>query len=159
MADDEKMLRARRTFETICTNLDEHEWKYSRDDEKMKIDSGAQGEDLPMDITIRVLPDRQLISLLSLLPFTISEEKRLEAAVAISIVNDRLANGCFDYDIKDGHIFFRMTNSFWGSEIGSELFSYMIIVSLRTIDDFNDKFLALSKGMISIEDFLNNEEA
>jgi len=153
-----KMQRARRTYETICACFDEHDWTYSRDDEKMEIKIGSKGDDLPIDTFIRVMPDRQLISLLSLLPFTISKEKRLETAVAVCMVNDKLANGSFDYDIKDGQIFFRLTNSFWGSEIGTKLFGYMLIVSINTINDYNAKFLALSKGQLALEDFMDKEE-
>lgn len=153
---DEKLERAQKVYGTLCSTLDSHEWHYKKDEEKLSIDCGAQGEDLPMEITIKVDAERQLIMLLSHLPFVISEDKRLDVAIAVSAVNNKLVDGSFDYDIADGHMFFRMTSSFIESEIGNELFTYMLMVSCHTIDEYNDKFLMLGKGMMSIEDFISN---
>lgn len=153
---DEKLERAQKVYGTMCSTLDSHEWHYKKDEEKLSIDCGAQGEDLPMEITIKVDAERQLILLLSHLPFVISEDKRLDVAIAVSAVNDKLVDGSFDYNIADGHMFFRMTSSFIESEIGNELFTYMLMVSCHTIDEYNDKFLMLGKGMMSIEDFISN---
>lgn len=153
---DEKLERAQKVYGTLCSTLDSHEWHYKKDEEKLSIDCGAQGEDLPMEITIKVDAERQLIMLLSHLPFVISEDKRLDVAIAVSAVNNKLVDGSFDYDIADGHMFFRMTSSFIESEIGNDLFTYMLMVSCHTIDEYNDKFLMLGKGMMSIEDFISN---
>ena len=151
---DEKLERAEKVFETLCSALDGHDWHYEKDEEKLKIECGAQGDDLPMDISIRVDAGRQLIMLISHLPFVIPEEKRLDAAIATSIVNNRMVDGSFDFDITDGHMFFRLTNSFIDSEIGEELVYYMVMISCVTIDEYNDKFLMLGKGMMSIKDFM-----
>lgn len=154
---DEKLERAQKVYETLCATLDKHEWHYQKNEERLSIECGAQGEDLPMEITIRVDAERQLIMLLSHLPFVISEDKRLDVAIATSIANNGLVDGSFDFDITDGHMFFRMTSSFIESNIGSDLFTYMLMVSCRTIDDYNDRFLMLGKGMMSIEDFMKKE--
>lgn len=153
---DEKLERAQKVYETLCATLDKHEWHYQKNEERLSIECGAQGEDLPMKITIRVDAERQLIMLLSHLPFIISEDKRLDVAIATSIANNGLVDGSFDFDITDGHMFFRMTSSFIESEIGNELFTYMLMVSCHTIDEYNDKFLMLGKGMMSIQDFISN---
>lgn len=153
---DEKLERAQKVYETLCATLDKHEWHYQKNEERLSIECGAQGEDLPMEITIRVDAERQLIMLLSHLPFIISEDKRLDVAIATSIANNGLVDGSFDFDITDGHMFFRMTSSFIESEIGNELFTYMLMVSCHTIDEYNDKFLMLGKGMMSIQDFISN---
>lgn len=153
---DEKLERAQKVYETLCATLDKHEWHYQKNEERLSIECGAQGEDLPMEITIRVDAERQLIMLLSHLPFIISEDKRLDVAIATSIANNGLVDGSFDFDITDGHMFFRMTSSFIESDIGSELFTYMLMVSCHTIDEYNDRFLMLGKGMMSIQDFISN---
>lgn len=153
---DEAMARAQTVFETLCATLDSHEWKYRKDEEQLRIECSAQGEDLPMGIVIRVHADRQLIMLLSDLPFIIPEDKRLDVAIAVSMVNNNLVDGSFDYDIAGGRMMFRMTSSFIESEIGNELFSYMLMCSCHTVDRFNDKFLMLGKGMMSVEDFLSD---
>ncbi len=154
MAEEKNMAQAQAAFATLCQALDKHEWHFEKDDEKLAIECGAQGEDLPMKITVKVDADRMLIMLLSHLPFVIQEDKRLDVAIAVSAINNALVDGCFDYDVASGHMFFRMTNSFLESTISEEVFSYMLFCSCQTIDEYNDKFLMLAKGMISIEQFL-----
>ena len=109
-----------------------------------------------MELDIRVDADRMLVMLLSLVPFTIQEDKRLEVAIAVSAINNALVDGCFDYDITSGRMFFRMTNSFIESQLGEDLFSYMLFCSCQTIDEYNDKLLMVSKGMLPIEQFLKS---
>lgn len=151
---EEKLQRAQRTFETLCQNLDEHEWHYEKDEEKLEIECGARGDDLPMDIRIIVDADRQLIILLSIMPFVTPETKRLDTAIATSIVNNKLVDGSFDYDVTSGHMIFRMTSSFIDSEIDREVFTYMLMVSCHTIDEYNDKFFMLGKGILPINKFI-----
>lgn len=154
---EDNLARARRVFETLCATLNLHEWHYDRNDEDLSIRCSAQGEDLPMDLFIKVDSDKQLILLLSHLPFVISEEKRLDVAIATSVANNGMVDGSFDYDISTGHMFFRMTSSFIESEIGSDLFTYMLMVSCHTIDEYNDRFLMVGKGLMSINDFIAKE--
>lgn len=156
MADD-KMMRAQNVYNTLCATMDELEWHYTKIDEKLSIHCNAQGDDLPIDLVVNIDTERQLIILLSQLPLTVPEEKRLDVAIATSVANYGMVDGSFDFDITDGRMFFRMTSSFIESEIGKELLAYMVLVSCRTIDDYNDKFLMLAKGMISIEQFIANE--
>lgn len=155
MADENKLKQAQTTFATLCQALKEHEWHCEKDENDLSIECGAQGEDLPMRITIKVDADRQLVLLLSHLPFITPEDKRLDTAVAVSFVNNMLVDGSFDYDIKSGHMIFRMTNSFLESELGKDAFVYMLFCSCQTIDEYNDKFLMLSKGLMSLEQFLS----
>jgi len=154
MSDSVDVKKAQTIFETLCKYLDENEWKYEKKEDEFQIECSVQGEDFPIEISIRVDPSRMLILVISHLPFVIKEEKRLDVAVAISAINDMLIDGCFDYNITSGNIFFRMSNSFIDSEIGGELFHYLIACSCHTIDEYNDKLLMLGKGMISVEQFL-----
>lgn len=154
MAEQEKLKLTKTTFDTLCKALEHHDWHFKKDEENLTIECGAQGDDLPMEITIVVDLERMLIILMSHLPFVMPDDKRIDAAVAVSAVNYALVDGSFDYDIKSGHMIFRMSNSFRESLVGEELFMYMILVSCHTIDEYNDKFLMLSKGMLSLEQFI-----
>ncbi|MCM1364992.1 MAG: YbjN domain-containing protein [Faecalibacterium sp.] len=156
MAEEINWALARKTFKTLCNFLDNDDWHYEKDEEKLTVECTARGDDLPIDYSIEIDAERELVFLLSRLPFKVSEDKRLDAAIAVSIINDRLANGCFDYNIKSGFLAFRMTNSFRDSELGEELFSYMIISSGITVDKYNDKLFMLSKGMLTLEKFIED---
>ncbi len=155
MADEKKLKQARAAFDTLCQMLDDNEWNYDKDEEELVITCGVNGEDLPININVRVNVDSQLVSVLSYLPFKIPEDKRAEIAMAISAVNYILADGSFDYNFLDGSVMFRMTSSFVASLISKTVFEYMVMVSCKTMDDFNDKFLMIVKDKIDLQDFIN----
>lgn len=158
MADEVKSEKAKKVYETLCTTLNNKGWHFIKDDEKLSIECEARGEDLPMNIEVQVVPERELILLFSQLPFVVPSEKRLDFAVAVTFVNNQLVNGSFDFNIFDGNMVFRLTNSFIESDIGEGLLFYMIMVSCRTVDDFNDKFFMLAKGMMSLEAFITDSK-
>ena len=154
---DEKYTTAKVVYDTACEALTERGWKYEGDLETLRIKTGAVGEDLPMEIIIDVNADRQLFLVISPLPLKVPEDKRVDLAVAISVINNQLIDGSFDYDMRDGKILFRLTSSFIDSKISKEAITYMIMCSCSTIDDYNDKLLLLAKGMLSLEQFLADE--
>ena len=155
MASD-KLARAQRVFRGLCDNLDSRNWNYRKDEENLRIECGAKGDDLPIDLSIRVEEDRQLIMLLSTLPFNVPEDKRLDVAIAVTYVNNKLVDGSFDYDVTRGRLLFRMTSSFIESDIGNDLFTYLVMCSCQTIDAFNEKFAKLAMDAMSLEDFISN---
>ena len=66
-----------------------------------------------------------------------------------------MVDGNFDYDISDGSIVFRLTAFYRGSKIGKGLFHYLIDCTCATVDDYNDKFLALNNGTLTLEAFID----
>ena len=155
MADAQEMKRAQDTFATLCSFLESDGWPFNKDEENLMIETSARGNDLAMPIKVKVRADRQLVLLLSTLPFDIPADKRLEVAAAASIVNYRLVNGTFEFNIQTGKLYFRMTNSFIDSTLSAEIFKYMLYCSCGTVDDYNDKFEALVKGEIGLDAFMN----
>lgn len=155
MADWQNPAQAREVFQTLCRALDSENWQYKKDEQAMRLECSARGDDLPMDITVKVDAERMLVVLFSHMPYVIPEDKRLDVAIAVSAINNDLVNGCFDYDITTGKMYFRMTNSIIESRVGAELFRYMVYCSCGTIDEYNDRFLMLGKGMLSLEQFLS----
>ena len=155
MEPNEKQLeKAKEVYANLCKMLDEDEWKYNKDEEKMVIYFTTRGEDIPMDFVLYIDPSPGLIRLLSRLPFEINKEKMIDAAIAVCAINYRLINGSFVIDITDGDLLFRMNQAYIDSEIGPELFKYMVFSSIFMVDEYNDKFLMLNKGNLSINDFL-----
>ncbi len=152
---DAKFERAKKIYENLCTAIENEGWHFDRVDEDLTIVCTARGEDLPIGINVSVDAERELIILLSKLPFTIPEEKILDTAVAVSFTNYSLVDGSFDFNVKDGTMYFRMTSSFIESDIGNDLFVYMVMLSCRIVDDFNDKFVMLGKGLMSLENFMS----
>lgn len=155
MIGQDKTASAKKVYDTLCAAIESNNWRYEKDEENWAIIFTVSGEDLPLQFIIFIDTDRQLIRLLSPLSFKMSEDKRIEGAIATCAVTYALADGSFDYDISDGTIAFRMTASFLDSVIGEELLRYMIFCACITVDKYNDKFLALNKGLIGIDEFID----
>lgn len=147
--------KALHVFEEFCAAIDARGWHYNRDDENLRLSFDIRGDDLTMDVSASIDERLQRIYVLSHLPFAFSEDKRLDGAIATSVINYNLVDGSFDYNMKTGRTVFRMTNSFKGCEVGRELFDYIMDCMLYTVDEYNDKFFMLSIGAKSLEDFIS----
>lgn len=156
MADEKALQQARNVFATLCSALDHRNWHYSRNDENLVVTLTVSGDDFPMELLIAVDPERQLVRLLSRLSNTMAEDKRIDGAVAACAAGYYMVDGNFDYDIHTGTITFRMTASFRGSLLGEGLFDYLINCACATIDEYNDKFFMLNKGLIPLTNFFEN---
>lgn len=156
MADEKNLTQAKAAFKALCDAMDAMDWKYKKIDE-FTIETGAKGEDLPIKIAIRLDEKRSLIKLISLPGFNVPEDKRIDMALAVTMANYGMVHGCFDYNILDGRIYFRMITSYADMQLDEEVFRYLLLCACQTVDDYNDKFLMLSKGMLSVEDFLKAE--
>ena len=154
MKESSKYLAAAKVYHDFCKMMDDEEWTYEGNEEKLSIVCGAVGEDLPIELNIRMDVDRQLVLVLSRLPYNIPEEKRIDVAVAVSVINDTLVDGNVEFDLMEGRVFFRMTNRYMDSNLSSEVYKYLLYCASQTIDAFNDKLLMLSKGIIDVEQFI-----
>lgn len=148
---------AKAMYEAICIALDNRDWKYTRHDEKLFVTFGVNGEDLPMNFLFRVTEDAPYLQLISRMPFTFPGEKLVEGAIAVAEANWGCINGCFDLDLEDGEVLFKLTQSFRDSLIGDNCIQYMIDIGCNMVDQYSARFLALSKGIMSIEEFLAKE--
>ncbi len=157
---DTRERRAKAVFKEFCAALDEIDWKYEKDESNLMISSGAQGDDLPMKFRIRILVEKEVISFSSWMPFVIPEDKRVDLALAICAANYGLCQGSFDMDLSDGSILFRLTDCYTDCEgLSRELYREMVGIATHTIDDYNDKFFAISKGMMTVQEFIKRENS
>lgn len=154
MADATMIARAKGVYETLCNALDARGWSYAREEADMVVHFGVNGDDVPMKFILVVDVENQLIRLLSPLPFKMSEDKRMEGAIATCAASHGMIDGSFDYDLRDGQIVFRMTASFRESTVGEGLFQYMLSCACAMVDQYNEQLLALDKGLISLADFI-----
>jgi len=61
MAEEKNIVQAKAAFNTLCQALENHDWKYSKDEENLSIECGAQGDDLPMNLTVRINSEKQIV--------------------------------------------------------------------------------------------------
>lgn len=144
---------AKAAFGTLCKALDGIGWRYKSDEAEMEVNLSVKGDDLSMPLRIYIDPKRQRIVLYSQMDFRMPEERRTDGAVVVCMANYELADGCFDYNFENGAILFRTTNSYRESIIGEGLVSRMIHMATHVVDQYNDRFLMVSKGMMSVEQF------
>lgn len=157
MAD---LKQAKATFNTLCKMLNNIGWRYDKDEEELQISCEAQGDDLPIDVRMQLNTNMEIVTFLSNLPFSVPESKRMDVALAICAINDRLIDGSFDYDYLSGKIVFRITTSYRNSILSEEALKYVLFVSCGTVDDYNDKLYDLTKGNMTVQDvvdFINKD--
>ena len=154
MAEETKVIQAREVYGTLCSALDNRNWTYEKVEDELLVHFGVNGDDLPMKFIIRVDADRQLLRLHSPMAFKISEDKRIEGAIAATAASYGMAQGSFDYDLSDGTICFRLNSNFRDSTLGEGQVQHMINLSCAMVDQYNDQFLALDKGEMTLQQFL-----
>ncbi len=154
---DDKLVQAKKIYEQFCAVLEKEGWHYNRHDDKLTITCGARGKSLNMDMYILVDADRYVITLFSPLPFKMAEDKRVDGAMAVAMANYGMTSGSFDYDLSDGEIRYRMTQSFRNSRLDDELLLAMLYTTCATVDQYNDKLLCISTGVMDMDAFIDWE--
>lgn len=155
MTDEMKNARAQEAFGLVCQALENRNWTFDKFEDDLVVRFVVNGDDLPIQMLVHVQADKQLISVLSPLPFKMSENKRVEGAIAACAASFSMADGSFDYDMSTGGITFRQVVSYRDSEVGEGAVQYMLSCTCAMVDKYNDRFLALEKDMISIEKFIS----
>lgn len=155
MADEMKITRAKEVYALLCTALEHRNWNFEKFDEDLVVRFAVNGEDIPVQMAIFVEAEKELVTVLSPFTFKMSENKRIEGAIAACTASFGMADGSFDYDMASGGIVFRLSTSYTDSTLSEGVLQYMISCSVAMVDKYNDRFLALEKGMISIENFIN----
>ncbi|MBE6846814.1 MAG: YbjN domain-containing protein [Oscillospiraceae bacterium] len=157
----QRMDHARKNFNILIAMLEQRKLKYSIEENRQDFSHVRirfTGEDLPMDLHLLFRPERQMVSLYSPMPFTVPAGRSADMAVAVAAANHGLADGSFDFDHKEGALRFRMTAPFMETTLSADLFEYLLYVAADTIDRYNDRFLALSEGKMTLMDFLHADE-
>lgn len=144
-------------YELFKKHLDARNFKYEPHDDEMHIVLTVHGDDLPQPTVIRVMDDRSVVQIISPIPCKMPEDKRVDGAIAVSVANYGMINGCFDYDFSDGEIRFRVAAGFRGAEFTDETIFYLLAIAFQTTDKYNDKFFMLAKGLLSLEQFIESE--
>ena len=154
MSQDVNMERANEVYNNIVNHLNSIGWSFDRHDEDLVITTGIKSEDLPINFLIVVNAKNEVVQFISKLPFNVAENKRVEAAIAVCVANYGLVDGSFDYDIGDGEIRYRLTCSYRGNSIGGDVIEYIIAAASQTVEEYNDRFLMISEGVITLEKFV-----
>jgi len=152
------MEQAKKMYNTIVKAIENHGWHGEFNDEELSVELRIKGDDLPMILRLHVRAEREMVVLYCTMPFKFSQEHMVDGAYALCYINDLLSDGCFDLDLETGRICFRHSILYLDSIIGPGAIEYMLDFSVYVVDEFNDKLLAINKGLLSVEDFINSQE-
>ena len=146
--------KAQQIYDTLIEALDERKWKYNADPNDLTVQTGVIGDDFPISILFVVDPKRDCVTFRTGNIITFDAEQILEAAVATCSANDGLVFGHFILDISDGSFYYSYSDSYEGCEVTPSFFQNMIGYAVSTVDHYNDRFIMLQKGKISLKQFL-----
>lgn len=148
-----KEMEAQSTYNTLCATLDNMKWRYDKEEDKLVVRTSAVGKDLTMKLYIKVDAERSVMYLKSGMPFKIPSERIDDIAKAIIMANWSMLNGSFEMDLTDGYTAFKMVVPFMESLISEKTCHYMINLSCKMIDTYNDKFKSLAEGNMTLLEF------
>ena len=148
---------ALQVYKAFQAHLDKNKFKYNAHDEDLVISLTVNGDDLPINTIIRVMEKRNVAQVLCICGKA-PEDKRIDLAVAVAVANYGMINGCFDYDISDGELRFRVTHNYTDGVPSDEVIRYLLGIAFNTTDKYNDKFFMLGKGMMTLEQFIEAEK-
>lgn len=154
----ERMAEAKVVFESLVAHLESIKLNFAKEEleDRYVIRFNMNGDDIPMRFFIYVNPNQRIITLHSPQPVKFPEDKIDLGCKAVCAINYRLTDGDFQIDIRDGEVMFNMSNSYAGSLISDEVFNYMLGMSINIVDEFNDKLLMLSKGLVDIDTLISS---
>ena len=154
MADAKELMLADRAYMTVCEAIDRFDIKYDKNEEKRAVSFSFTFDDLPVDFTVIVDADRQLVRFFSKLPVAFPEDKRVEGSIATNYINFKLTLGSFDYNIENGAVFYRHVTTYRDSVLGASTICDMVRNVNTVVDDYNDKLFAVAKGYTTVWDFM-----
>lgn len=149
----ERMVEGKAVFDSLVAHLHDIKLNFEAKEleDRYMVKFNMSGDDIPMRFFIYVNPQHQIITLHSPMPVTFSADKIDEGCKAVCMINYRLTDGDFQIDVRDGEVLFNMSNCYAGSLIANDVFNYMLGMSINIVDEFNDKLLMLSKGLIDLD--------
>ncbi|MCM1439108.1 MAG: YbjN domain-containing protein [Roseburia sp.] len=150
---DIKTSLAEKTYKNLLEAVKDNNWTCERHDDELKINYGVNGDFMHMNFRILVDKDTDTVRLFSYLPVQFDESKRTQGALVTSAANYSLSDGRFEYDVKDGSVFFKMTASYRMSIISVEALVYMLNYSAWAVDKFQSDFAKVNGGSLSVSEF------
>lgn len=148
-----KESEAKTMYGTLCQTLDNMKWRYGKDEGNLVVHTSAVGEDLTIQLFIKVDAERQVMYLKSPMPFTVPAPKRDAVSAGVIAANFAMLNGSFELDTVNGQLAFKVVVPFMKSIISENVCHYMIMLGCHMTDKFNDKFKALVDDRMTLDEF------
>ena len=129
----------------LCNTLERNDISFESNDKELCVKCGISGRDIEQNFLFSINPSKMLITLFSPIPVNISEGNTTDIAIAVCIINNKLPDGCFCIDTNEGFIYFKMTTSFYESNVSERVFEYMLSSAADSIDEYYPKIQKLAE--------------
>lgn len=146
MVDRKHTKLAGEVYRTFCSVFDAKHWEYKKSDRKRQLDFPVAISGESVDFTITVDASRQLVRLVARFPEKVSAEKLPEVSEALCRANCKMADGCFDLDLTEESVIFRITAFFHNSSIGEGFVQNKIFFAIACIKKYRPDILSNNKG-------------
>ena len=140
-------------YKTLCHTLDKMGWGYTKEEDKLIVHTIAVGNNLEMQLFIKVDTERQVMYLKSPMPFDVPVLAREKMVKAVVMANYSMLNGSFEFSMTDGYLAFKIVLPYMDSILSEKVCHYMIMISCEMTDKFNDKFKALVDNTMTLSEF------
>lgn len=154
MADKIKTEKAVNVYHKLIETLDSIGWQYSILEDEPGVTYTVNGDDMIMEFIVTINPDAQILHFLSVLPMRFDEDKRLDGLMAACAVSSTVPWGTFSFNMENSKIVYGASSIFSDCEVNEGWFTQQMDMAHAVVDMFNDRFLALAKGYMTIEEFI-----
>ena len=144
-------------FSLIQNVLKEKQADYEADEYRLSLTFRAKHGRKQIPITMLVDAPRQLILVMSWLPFQVRPIRRVDMAVATLYAGSTLSEGKLVYQIFDGSIHYRTEGIYARSEIGSTYIDHLITSAVVAVEKYSQQLQLLNDGDISLKTFLSQK--
>jgi hypothetical protein len=134
------------TLDQLGRYLEEDGFSYGLREDGTAIETGFRGRSGVFRLVIFLREQPALLGALVRLPEVVPEPKRPQVAETIARANYGLALGCFELDMSDGEIDFRVSMPTPGAALTHEQFRALLGAAMWTTDRYHRAFCRLIYG-------------
>jgi hypothetical protein len=141
--------------------LDQAKLNYHYSKDKKAIHSGFNGTDAIWDFSVyawRKSEDLFVLGVNSFIPNHAPAERRLACAELLTRINYDLILGCFELDLKDGHIRFRTSVILPAGDITPGIVQHLMKSNVGIVDEYLHQILAILHSNITPEEAMKPRE-
>ena len=135
--------RIEATLVRIREWLGRNDWSFDEAEEGSYLRTGVQGKNSRFRVVLGVRGDGPTFLCFSLYDFSVPPARRLACADLLNRVNYTSLLGCFEMDVEDGELRFRVTFPLDESEISDSQIERSLVVSAMMADRYYPAFMSL----------------
>ena len=132
-------------FSVLCRVLERNDIFYERNGPGA-VTCRVSGQDGDISITFSVNASKMLVTALAPVCVSVLPCMTTDAALAVCIINNKLPDGGFCFDVSGGMIFYRLSQSYYNSGQTEFLFEYMLSCAAEAVDKYRPGLKRLMRG-------------